>query len=294
MQTNHLAILLKLLSVFSFAIMDVLIKKVSNSIPTFEIIFFRCIFGLIPVFVMIIYTNSSLKTSKANLHLTRSVLACLAMFGFFKSFQLLPLADVSAVAFSSIMITTILSIFFLSESVGIRRWTAIFTGFVGVSIILRPGSEIFNVHMLLPLLAAIALSLAIIVVKVLLRTDKPPTCSFYMHIMCAMIMSLTIPFGWVMPNSGDLIFLILIGIVGGVAQILVTNAFRLSPISLLVPFEYTHLLWAIFFGIVFFSDYPTIYVLVGGSIIILSTYYIVYREQKIGKDIVSKVPLKRF
>ena len=294
MQTNHLAILLKLLSVFSFAIMDVLIKKVSNSIPTFEIIFFRCIFGLIPVFVMIIYTNSSLKTSKANLHLTRSVLACLAMFGFFKSFQLLPLADVSAVAFSSIMITTILSIFFLSESVGIRRWTAIFTGFVGVSIILRPGSEIFNVHMLLPLLAAIALSLAIIVVKVLLRTDKPPTCSFYMHIMCAMIMSLTIPFGWVMPNLGDLIFLISIGIVGGVAQILVTNAFRLSPISLLVPFEYTHLLWAIFFGIVFFSDYPTIYVLVGGSIIILSTYYIVYREQKIGKDIVSKVPLKRF
>ena len=148
--------------------------------------------------------------------------------------------------------------------------------------------------MLLPLLAAVGLSLAIIVIKILLRTDKPLTCSFYVHIMVAAIMLVTIPFGWVVPNVSDLILLILIGIVGGIAQILVTNAFRLSPISLLVPFEYTHILWAIFFGMVFFSDYPTIYVLSGSAIIILSTYYIVYREHKIGKNIVSKVAIKRF
>jgi len=294
MRTNYLAIILKLLSVLSFAVMDVLIKKASDTIPTFEIIFFRSFFGLIPVFAMIIYTNSTLKTSKMNLHFLRAIVASIAMFGFFKSFQLLPLADVSAVAFSSIMITTIMAIFFLNESVGIRRWSAIIVGFIGVFIILKPGSAIFNPHMLLPLLAAVGLSLAIIVIKILLRTDKPPTCSFYVHIMVAAIMLVTIPFGWVVPNISDLILLILIGIVGGIAQILVTNAFRLSPISLLVPFEYTHILWAIFFGMVFFSDYPTIYVLSGSAIIILSTYYIVYREHKIGKNIVSKVPIKRF
>jgi len=294
MKTNYLAITLKLLSVLSFAIMDVLIKKVSDTVPTFEIIFFRCLFGLIPVFIMIYYTKAPLYTSKANLHFLRAVVAALAMFGFFKSFQLLPLADVSAIAFSSIMITTIMAIFLLNESVGLRRWIAIMVGFIGVFIIFRPGSELFNIYMLLPLLAAIGLSLAVIIVKILLRTDKPPTCSFYMHVMVATIMLLTIPFGWILPNTDDLILLILIGLVGGTAQILVTNAFRLSSVSLLVPFEYTHILWAIFFGIIFFSDYPTIYVIIGSGIIISSSYYIVYREHKIGKDIVSKVPLKRF
>ena len=294
MDTKYLAIILKLLSVLSFAVMDALIKKVSDTIPTFEIIFFRCLFGLIPVLLMVFYTSSSFRTAKIHLHFCRAIVAALAMFGFFKSFQLLPLADVSAVAFSSIMITTIMAIFFLNESIGVRRWTAIIVGFIGVFVILRPGSELFNPYMLLPLLAAFGLSLAVIIVKILLRTDKPPTCSFYMHIIVAIIMLATISFGWVIPDQGDLILLALIGIFGGTAQILVTNAFRLSPVSLLVPFEYTHILWAIFFCIVFFSDYPTFYVIIGSGIIILSTYYIVYRERQIGKDIISKVPLKRF
>jgi len=294
MRNEYLAIILKLLSVFSFAVMDVLIKKVSATIPTFEIIFFRCFFGLIPVFIMVIYTNSTLKTSKIKLHFFRAIAAILAMFGFFKSFQLLPLADVSAVAFSSIMITTILAIFILNESVGLRRWSAIIVGFIGVLIILRPGSDVFNPYMLMPLLAAVGLSLAIIILKKLLIEDKPPTCSFYMHVMVLIMMLITLPFIWVLPNISELIILMFIGFVGGTAQILVTNAFRLSSVTLLAPFEYTHILWAIFFGIIFFSDFPTIYVIVGSSIIILSTYYIVYRENKIGKSIVGKVPLKRF
>ena len=169
MSDNHKAVILKLLSVLSFAVMDVLIKKVSSSIPTFEIIFFRCLFGLIPVLLMVVYTNSTLKTHRINLHFLRALVASLAMFGFFKSFELLPLADVSAVAFSSIMITTIMAIFFLNETVGLKRWSAIIVGFVGVFIILRPGSEIFNPHMLLPILAATSVSLAIILLKILLN-----------------------------------------------------------------------------------------------------------------------------
>ena len=148
--------------------------------------------------------------------------------------------------------------------------------------------------MFLPLLAAVGLSLAIIIVKILVKTDSPPTCSFYMHVMVASLMLITIPFGWILPNKYELILLILIGISGGIAQILVTNAFRISSVSLLVPFEYTHILWAIFFGIIFFSDYPTIYVLTGSMIIILSNYYIAYREHKTGRDIASKIPIKRF
>ena len=126
MRNNYIAISLKVLSVIFFVLMDVLIKKLSSDFDTFHIVFFRCFFGLFPVLVMVVITKASLKTSKINLHLLRAVIACLAMFSFFKAFGILPLADVSSISFASIMIITILAIFILDEKVGIRRWIAIF------------------------------------------------------------------------------------------------------------------------------------------------------------------------
>ena len=130
MANNYIAITLKILSVIFFVLMDVLIKKLSADFNTFQIVFFRCFFGIFPVFVMMYFTNSTLKTNKINLHLLRAVIACLAMFCFFKAFGILPLADVSSISFASIMIITILAIFILKEKVGIRRWLAIFFGFI--------------------------------------------------------------------------------------------------------------------------------------------------------------------
>ena len=149
MSNNLTAIILKFLSILSFVLMDVLIKKLSDNLPTNEIIFFRCFFGLIPVTIVMILTKSSIKTSKINLHIYRALIASIAMFAFFKSFHLLPLAEVSSISFASIMITTILAIYLLDEKVGIRRWLAIFIGFIGILIILRPGSSLFNIYMLL-------------------------------------------------------------------------------------------------------------------------------------------------
>ena len=139
MANNYIAITLKILSVIFFVLMDVLIKKLSADFNTFQIVFFRCFFGIFPVLVMMYFTNSTLKTNKINLHLLRAVIACLAMFCFFKAFGILPLADVSSISFASIMIITILAIFILKEKVGIRRWLAIFFGFIGVQ--RRPSYE---------------------------------------------------------------------------------------------------------------------------------------------------------
>ena len=178
MNNNILAITFKFLSVLSFVVMDVLIKKLADNYPINEIIFFRCIFGLIPVTLMMIWTKSSIKTSKINLHIFRALFASLAMFAFFKSFHLLPLAEVSSISFASIMITTILAIYLLNEKVGLRRWIAIFLGFVGILIILRPGSNLFNYYMLLPLLGATALSIAIIIMKSALNLIHPQLVVF--------------------------------------------------------------------------------------------------------------------
>ena len=165
MTNNYLAISLKILSVIFFVLMDVLIKKLSEDFNTFQIVFFRCFFGIFPVLVMIYITKASLTTRKINLHLLRAVFACLAMFCFFKAFGILPLADVSSISFASIMIITILAIFILCEKVGPRRWIAIFIGFIGVLIVFRPGTTLFSFYSLLPLIGAVALSFAVITMK---------------------------------------------------------------------------------------------------------------------------------
>ena len=285
MNNNILAITLKILSVLSFVIMDVLIKKLADNFPTNEIIFFRCIFGLVPVTFMMFWSKSSIKTSKINLHIYRAIVASLAMFAFFKSFHILPLAEVSSISFASILITTILAIHLLKEKVGIRRWIAIFIGFIGIVIILRPSSSMFNFYMLLPLFGAAAISVAIIIMKSTLKFDTPQTCSFYMHIIVALIMLGTLFFNFITPNYKQLFLLFCMGFIGGIAQILLTNAYKLSEVSTLTPIDYTSILWAITFGIIFFSDYPDSYVIIGSLVIVISTYYIIYRERKLGQKI---------
>jgi len=285
MKNNYLAISLKVLSVIFFVLMDVLIKKLSSDFNTFQIVFFRCFFGLFPVIVMVFITRSSLKTAKINLHLLRAVIACVAMYCFFRAFGILPLADVSSISFASIMIITILAIFLLGEKVGLRRWMAIIFGFIGVLIVFRPGTSLFSYYSLLPLLGAIALSFAVIIMKKLLSYDSPPTCSFYLHLFVALIYSPLLFFDWQHPSLNLWIMLIGMGFCGGIAQILLTNAYRLSSVNLLQPFDYTAIIWAITFGLIFFNDYPDRYVIIGSIVIVISTYYIIYRETKLGKKI---------
>ena len=285
MSNNSLAFILKIFSILSFVIMDVFVKRLSNNLPTNEIIFFRCLFGLLPVFFMMLLTKSSIKTSKIYLHIYRAFFASLAMFAFFKSFHLLPLAEVSSISFASIMISTILAIILLKEKVGMRRWIAIFIGFIGILIILRPGTSIFTFYMLLPLFGATALSVAIIITKSVLKFDDPPTCSFYMHCLVASLMVGTLYFNFILPSNYELFLLICMGFAGGIAQILSTNAYRISDVSFLAPIDYSSIIWAVSFGIIFFNDYPDLYVIIGSLVVVISTYYIIYRERKTGQNI---------
>ena len=285
MANNYIAIILKILSVIFLVLMDVLIKKLSSDFNTFQIVFFRFFFGIFPVLIMMLITKSSLKTKKINLHLLRAVFACFAMFLFFRAFGVLPLADVSSISFASTMIITILAIFIFKEQVGIRRWVAIIFGFIGVLIVFRPGTSLFSLYSIFPLLGAFALSFAIIIMKKLLSYDTPPTSSFYLHAFVALIYLPLLIYNWQQPTFNLWLMLIAMGFCGGIAQILMTNAYKLSTVNLLQPFDYTAIIWAITFGIIFFNDYPDRYVIIGSIVIVISTYYIIYRETKLGKKI---------
>ena len=156
---------------------------------------------------------------------------------------------------------------------------------VNIQIILL--SSLFSYFSLLPLLGAVALSFAVIIMKKLLSYDTPPTCSFYLHFFVALIYLPFVLFNWQQPSLNLWIMLIGMGFCGGIAQILLTNAYRLSSVNLLQPFDYTAIIWAITFGLIFFNDYPDRYVIIGSIVIVISTYYIIYREAKLGKKITS-------
>ena len=169
---------------------------------------------------------------------------------------------------------------------------AIFFGFIGVLIVFRPGTSLFSYFSLLPLLGAVALSFAVIIMKKLLSYDTPPTCSFYLHFFVALIYFPFVIFNWQQPSLNLWLILIGMGFCGGIAQILLTNAYRLSTVNLLQPFDYTAIIWAITFGLIFFNDYPDRYVIIGSIVIVISTYYIIYREAKLGKKI-NKIKINR-
>ncbi len=183
------------------------------------------------------------------------------------------------------MITTILAIYLLKEKVGLRKWIAIFLEFFGIVIILRPGTSLFNLYMLLPLFGGTALSLTIISLKAVLKFDKPPTCSFYMHFLVILIMAGTLFFNFTSPSYKQFFLLFCMGFIGCIVQILATNAYKISDVSILSPIDYSSIIWAITFGIIFFADYPDLYVIFGSLIIVISTYYIIYRERKLGQKI---------
>ena len=195
------------------------------------------------------------------------------------------MAKALTLAFVAPLITTALSPILLGEKVGIRRWIAIFFGFMGVLIVFRPGTSLFSYFSLLPLFGAFALSFAVIIMKKLLNYDTPPICSFYLHIFVALIYSPFLLLEWQYPSLTLWIMLIGMGFCGGIAQILLTNAYKISSVNLLQPFDYTAIIWAISFGLIFFNDYPDRYVITGSIVIVISTYYIIYRESLLGKKI---------
>ena len=128
---------------------------------------------------------------------------------------------------------------------------------------------------------------AVIIMKKLVSYDSPPTCSFYLHVFVALIYFPFVIFNWQQPSLNLWLMLIGMGFCGGIAQILLTNAYRLSTVNLLQPFDYTAIIWAITFGLIFFNDYPDRYVIIGSIVIVISTYYIIYRETKVGQNLNS-------
>ena len=233
------AILLMAASVAVFAAMDALVKDLGSRYPTLQVMFFRSLLAFVPIMLLVLHSGSlrELRMNSVTGHLLRSLVGVIAMFCFFYSYSRMPLAEVIAISFAAPVFVVALSVPLLGERVGLRRWTAVLVGFVGVMIMLQPGPGLLKSIAVVPLLGTLFYALTMIVLRKLGRSETSASVAFTFTLSCTLVSGLALPFVWVTPTLWDLGLLITLGLFGGVAQILVTVAFKHGDVALIAPFE---------------------------------------------------------
>ena len=267
------------LSVCAFSIMDLIVKW-SDNYPVGEVLFFRGICGLIPLLFFIPKERyfDFYKTDRIFLHFKRCLAGLIAINAIFIALRSLPLATVVSISFAAPIFTTIMSIFLLNEKVGFYRWMAVLIGFVGIIVISEPGLSALNLYYLYPIVFCLGLSYVAITIKQLSSSEPVWLISFYFSLSIMIISFFTIPSGWIMPNTKDLILLSLLGILGGLANLWLTQSYKFADVSLVTPLKYLALVFAIFFGYIFWNEVPTFKTLIGSVLVIISSVIIFRRE----------------
>jgi drug/metabolite transporter (DMT)-like permease len=269
-----------LLAAFLFSCMDALVKLATDRHPTGQIVFFRNLFALLPLYFFVRQAGglAILRTQRLGQHILRSLGGIASMIFLFLAYAWMPLADAVAIGLSGPIFLTALSVPLLGEHVGWRRWAAVFAGFIGILVITRPGSGVFGPAALLPLAGAFFYALAMVQIRKLSTSEPPARIVFYFTISAVIVGAISLPWQWVTPTPLSLAYLIGIGFVGGFAQMAMTHAFRLAPVAVVAPFDYTALVFATGFGYAIWGQIPDRYIWAGAAIVIASGLYILHRE----------------
>ena len=275
-----------LMSVCAFSIMDIIVKW-SEAYPLGQVLFFRGFFGVILYFI--IMPRDRIKnfylTKRPGLHFLRCMSGLIALVAIFIALRNLPLATVVSISFAAPIFTTIFSIFLLSEKVGMFRWIAVLVGFIGIIIITEPGFSSFNIYFIYPIIFCLGLSYVAIAIRQLSTTEPVWLISLYFSIAITLASLFTLPYGWVIPNFGDLILLMLIGVFGGVANLWLGQSYKLAEVSLVSPLKYLALVFAIAFGYFIWGEIPSFKTLLGAALVIISSIIIFRREIYLKKQV---------
>jgi drug/metabolite transporter (DMT)-like permease len=275
---------LMVLATFMFAGMHTAIRHSTQHLPPVEVAFFRNLFGLVVIVPLLArYGTSLFRTDKLSLHVLRAVLNVFSMLAFFVGLSMTPLARATALTFTAPLFTALFSALFLGEVFRWRRWTAIFAGFFGALVILRPGLQVLDSGALLVLVSSVLWSMALIDIKVLGRTESTLTITVYVTVLLIPMTLAPALMVWETPGPDMWGWLIFIGVIGTLGQIVVTEAVKLADMTVLMPFDFLKLVWAAFLGIIFFAEVPDLLTWVGGAIVFGSSFYIAWRESKLRK-----------
>ena len=219
-----------------------------------------------------------LVTGNGVLQVVRGLLLILSTAANFIALGYLQLAQTSSIAFSNPLWVCALSPLLLGERVGPRRWFAVLVGFIGVLLIIQPGTVSFHWAMLLSLASALATALYQIATRRVGAEDRAITSLFYVSLVGSLAAAPLAPIGWVMPDFGQWILLVMLGLFASLGHYMLTQAHRMAPAPVLSPFLYTQIIWATLIGFVVFGDVPDAMTIIGGSAVVASGLYVLYRE----------------
>ena len=272
------------ISVCAFSLMDVLVKW-SDAYPVGQVLFFRGFCGIIPILFLIPRDRffDFYKTTRPLLHFKRCLSGLIALVAIFIALRNLPLATVVSITFAAPIFTTIFSIFLLKEKVGLYRWLAVLVGFLGIIVITEPGFSSLNFYYIYPIIFCLGLSYVAIAIRKLSTTEPVWLISFFFSFSIAILGLLSLFQGWVMPNFLDLFLLSMVGILGGLANLWLSQSYKYSEVSLVTPLKYLALVFAIIFGYFIWSEVPTLKTLMGALLVILSSFIIFRREMTLKK-----------
>lgn len=267
-----------------FAGMNVMVKHLTQHYPVPEVVWVRYAANL--AFMLILFPTRWARffdAPRIPLQFLRGLLIALATVCTFSALYYLPVPEVAALSFVSPLIVTALSVVFLREVVGWRRWAAVAVGFVGMLIIVRPGSDVFHPAAFLPLTMACLLGVYAILTRKLGATTDPVNSLFYIAFVGTVGSSLVVPFFWVTPSLVDAVMMAAVGLLGGAGHLFLIKAFEKANASTVAPIAYTELVWATLLALAVFGYFPDAWTLTGAAIIAASGLYIAHRERLAGR-----------
>jgi len=273
------AALLMLGSTLAFGLMAIAIRYATRYVPTQEVAFFRNAFGLLALLPMLVRPGSApLRTQQLPRYFLRSAIGLASMLCAFWAIGHLPISQAISLSYSTPLFVTIAAVLWLGETVRLRRWAAVIIGFIGVLIIVRPGSTSFTPGTLVAVGAAVLSSLVAIQIKQLTRVDSADTVVFYTYVFWVPLSLVPALFVWVWPTGLAWVWLVATGVLGTLGQLLWTRALRLSEVSALTPISFMQLPLVSLLGWLLFNETLDRWTVIGAAIILGANAYIAHRE----------------
>ncbi|WP_038072210.1 DMT family transporter [Thioclava pacifica] len=285
---------LKLGAVIGFVVMQAMIKAVASEVPPGEAVFFRSFVGIVPILIWLAWRHElgqGLRVAKPINHVMRGVIGTTAMGLSFASLAFLPLPEATALGYAAPLLTVVFAALLLKETVRLFRISAVGLGLLGVLIVLWPklgsegpnaGTEALGAG--LALAGATCAALAQIQIRRMVGTERASAIVFWFSATASVLSLLTLPFGWVMPGPREAALLIGAGLLGGTAQILLTSAYRFADASIVAPFDYASMIFALAIGYSVFNEIPTAATLWGAALVIVAGIAIILREHWLGLE----------
>ena len=270
------------LGMFCLSVNDVMVKGLNLVFPVWEVIFFRAFSGmLISIALVLIFGWKTLKTTKPIRHFVRAFSAVGCVIFYFFGLKYLLLSENIAIVHSAPIFAALLAIPILGEKLGVHRIGAIIIGFIGVIVIVKPGTDIFKLVSLLPLISALFMASVYLSTRSLMNTDSSIAIIFYYSLALLITSIIFLPDDFIMPNIVQLIPLMSLGVMGSLGHYFMSQAAKNAEVVVISPFEYSSFIFVGVMGYIFYNEVPSISIIIGGILIIFGGVYIAYREQRV-------------